>query len=114
MDVLKDQPTNLDHVDQTDDVGVIDPPQDINLRHETLLQLLVKPSHSDLLDCDVGPVNTVPRFGDYRERTRPDLPTNQVVADNAPAPRRGLGHFFYYDGAENLERIVNGEFSGWN
>lgn len=29
--------SNLDHVEQTDDVGMIDPPEYKNLRHETIL-----------------------------------------------------------------------------
>lgn len=84
--------TNLDHIDHTDDVRMIDPPQDENLWHETLLKLLVKSFHSDLFDSNFGAVNEVLRFENNGERTRPDLPTNQVVSNN---PTRGLSHFFY-------------------
>lgn len=72
---------------------MIDPPEDENLRHETILQLLIKPPHSDLLDGDHGAVNAVPRFPNHRERTGTDLSTHQVVANHATAPRRRLSHF---------------------
>ena len=85
--------TNLDHVDEADDVGVIDLPQDENLRHETILQLLTKPSHGDLLDCNHGSIYKMPPFPHHRKRTRPDLSSHRVIPDYPPAhPRRQLSH----------------------
>jgi len=80
---------------------MIDPPQDKNLRHETFLQLLVKPVHGDLFDSNLSTVNAVPRFPNNRERTRPDLTTHQVVSND---PTRELSHYLLREtGAENLE-----------
>lgn len=71
---------------------MINPLQDINLRHETLLQLLVKPKRSDLFYSNFSSMNLVSRMPHNRKRTGSNLLPNHVVSNHSTAPSRRLRH----------------------
>lgn len=77
---------------QLDDVRVIDPLQDPDLRQEADLQLLVQPLHHDLLDRHLRAMDPVPPVPDDGERSGSDLPPDYVVSDNPRSAARRLRH----------------------
>ena len=83
--------TNLNDIVQANNIGVVNPLEDEDLRHERLLQFLVESTRSDFLDRHLGSMNSVPRVPHHRERPGPDLPTHQVVSDHS-APPCSLSH----------------------
>lgn len=82
---------NLNNIVQANNIRVVNLLQDKNLRHETLLQLLVEPSGGDLLYGHLGSMDTVPPMPHHRERPGPYLPSDDVVSDQTASTRR-LSH----------------------
>ena len=72
--------THLNYIMQFDYIRMINLLQDKNLRHETLLQLLVKPISVDLFDGNLSAMNSVPSMPNDRERTRPDSLPDYVIS----------------------------------
>lgn len=66
---------------------MVNPLQDKNLRHETLLQLLVESSGGDFLYGHFGSMNSMPSMPHHRERTGPYLPSDDVVAEQTGSTR---------------------------
>lgn len=77
---------------QSDDVRVLDPLQDPDLRQEAGLQLLVQPLHHDLLDRDLRAVDPMPPEPHDGERAGSDLLPDYVVPDNPRSAACRLRH----------------------
>ncbi|MFS7933704.1 hypothetical protein Hanom_Chr04g00382931 [Helianthus anomalus] len=67
-------------------------PQYINLRHETLLQLLIQLSSNNLLNRNFRTMNPMPRMPHHRERTRPELLPYHIIPNRSSSIRRLTHH----------------------
>lgn len=85
---LEELNTDLNDIEQSDDIWMINPLQDKDLGHKTILQFLTEAAHRNFLDRHLRSMNSMPRMPDHREWTRPNLPTNQIVRHHPSSPCR--------------------------
>lgn len=77
---------------ERDDIRMIDALKDVDLREKTILKLLAKSLHDDLLHGDLGATNTMPSIPDNGEGSRPDPATEDVVSDDARVSHAAADH----------------------
>lgn len=68
---------------ESDDMRVIDRLEDVDLRQKTLLKLLAKPIHDDLLDCNLRPSDPMLGMPYPRERSRSYLSSEHIVPNHS-------------------------------